>query len=114
MTDLMQIVQHGNQTDTDPIRWDNHDSRYLVPASNRRRIIDREHGNGITPGADGWLTFGRDLGLLYWTPLPYPEPVAAQPENSSLEGRMKATPTGADTPSRGLTTTPTDGTEGRG
>ncbi|QDH92352.1 hypothetical protein SEA_SPOOKY_86 [Gordonia phage Spooky] len=67
MTDLMQIVQFGNQTGTDPIRWDNHDSRYLVPASNRRRILDREHANGITPGDDGWLTFGRDLGTLHGT-----------------------------------------------
>lgn len=41
-------------------------------------------------------------------------PVAAQTENSSTEGRMRTTPTGADTPSRGLTTTPTDETEGRG
>lgn len=41
-------------------------------------------------------------------------PVAAQTENSSTEGRMRATPTGADTPSRGLTTTPTEYTEGRG
>ncbi|UUG69925.1 hypothetical protein SEA_MORKIE_64 [Gordonia phage Morkie] len=67
MTDLMQIVQFGNQTGTDPIRWDNHDSRYLVPATNRRRILDREHANGITPGDDGWLTFGRDLGTLHGT-----------------------------------------------
>lgn len=54
--------------------------------------------------------------LRHWTPLPYPypEPVAAQPENSSTKGRMRTTPASADTPSRGLTTTPTERTEGRG
>ena len=35
--------------------------------------------------------------LRHWTPLPYPEPVAAQPENSSQEGRMRGG-RGADTP----------------
>ena len=161
MTDLMQIVEFGNQTGADPIRWDGHTSQYLVPATNRTRILDREHANGPHTRR-GWLAhlrprprtalqhphlaldphplgngaaFGNTgvdvttcllrvaltptmwvLGRLlrHWTPLPYPEPVAAQPENRSVGGRMRATPTGADTPSRGLTTTPTEPTEGRG
>lgn len=59
MTDLLQIVEFGNQTGDDPIRWDGHTSQYLVPAANRTRILNREHHNGHTPGADGWLRIPR-------------------------------------------------------
>ncbi|AMS03304.1 hypothetical protein SEA_LTON_61 [Gordonia phage Lton] len=73
MTDLLQVVEFGNQMGDQPIVWDGHIHQYLVPASNRRRILDREHSNGITAGGDGWLTFGRDLEpldgvtLRHWT-----------------------------------------------
>lgn len=57
MADLVQIV-HTAITDTADIpaeiEWAE-TYRDLVPASNRRRILDREHAKGRTPQADGWL-----------------------------------------------------------
>lgn len=65
MTDLLQVVEFGNQMGDQPIVWDGHTHQYLVPALNRRRILDREHGNGIDAGEDGWLTFdGRNIGPM--------------------------------------------------
>lgn len=57
MTDLLQVVQSGHQYNDSLIEWDELGQRqYVVPAANRRRILDREHDRGVTPGADGWLT----------------------------------------------------------
>lgn len=69
MSDLIQYVEyaHRNGLDReDPFAWRAEDP-HLVPATNRRRILDREHAQGRTPDPDGWLTFGRDLGTLYGT-----------------------------------------------
>ena len=62
MTDLLQVVEFGNQMGGQPIVWDGHTHQYLVPASNRRRILDREHQHGETPHPDGWLYMRRDHG----------------------------------------------------
>lgn len=58
MSDLVQTVESGFDLG-DRIDWDHH-RRTIVPASNRRRILDREHRRGVTPGADGWLTIHTD------------------------------------------------------
>ena len=63
MADLLQIVQSGDQYD-DTITWDDDTSEYLVPASNRTRILDREASRGIHPGEDGWLTYSRHVGQI--------------------------------------------------
>lgn len=64
MGDLIQYVELGLQANDDPIDWD-HQSRDVVPAANRTRILDREAAHGIHPGADGWLTIPRPCG--HWT-----------------------------------------------
>ncbi|MFT4126275.1 MAG: hypothetical protein QM662_08605 [Gordonia sp. (in: high G+C Gram-positive bacteria)] len=74
MADLLQIIEMALQTGDSPIDWgSDYASQYVVPASNRRRILDREHRAGITPNADGWLVMSRDIGVLdgqtvtHWT-----------------------------------------------
>lgn len=63
MTDLIQIVQSGDQ-DGDTIAWRDDTTEYVVPASNRSRILDREASRGIHPGDDGWLTFPWHVGII--------------------------------------------------
>ena len=55
MSDLRQTEERGVRADDDPIDWYS-TSEHVVPASNRRRILDREHDRSYTPGDDGWLT----------------------------------------------------------
>lgn len=62
MANLLQIVQSGDQ-DGDTITW-RAASEYVVPASNRTRILDREAARGIHPGDDGWLTFPWHVGTI--------------------------------------------------
>lgn len=82
MTDLLQIVQSGDQ-DGDIINWRTA-TEYVVPASNRTRILGREASRGIHPGEDGWLTFpwhvciigGVDVTVwtrIRWQPFGAPE-----------------------------------------
>lgn len=86
MADLLQIVQSGDQ-DGETITW-RAASKYVVPASNRTRILGREASRGIHPGDDGWLTFpwhvciigGVDVTVwtrIRWQPFGAPE-VAVQ------------------------------------
>lgn len=62
MADLLQIVQSGDQ-DGDTIIL-SAATEYVVPASNRTRILDREAARGIHPGADGWLTYSTHIGQI--------------------------------------------------
>ena len=66
MADLMQYVEMATQANNDPIDWgSDYRRQYIVPASNRTRILDREATRGHHPGEDGWLTVRRDCG--HWT-----------------------------------------------
>lgn len=65
MADLMQYVEMATQANNDPIDWGSYRLQYLVPATNRTRILDGEAAHGIHPGADGWLTIPRPCG--HWT-----------------------------------------------
>lgn len=68
MADLLQIV-HQAVTDTPDlppdIEW-SEQYRDIVPASNRCRILDREHAKGRTPGPDGWLHMPRPIAPDTW------------------------------------------------
>lgn len=84
MANLLQIVQFGDQ-DGDTITW-RAASEYVVPASNRTRILDREASRGIHPGDDGWLTYPWHVGniggvdVTVWTRIrwqPYSAPEMA-------------------------------------
>lgn len=66
MADLVQYVEMAVQANADPIDWgSDYRRQYIVPASNRTRILDREATRGIHPGPDGWLTTCRGCG--HWT-----------------------------------------------
>ena len=81
MSDLIQYVEIGTQYDDFPIKWDGN-AQYVVPATNRTRILNREAEKGIHPGDDGWLTCSRLIGSIEgqdlwiwtrirWEPLPH-------------------------------------------
>lgn len=99
MANLLQIVQFGDQ-DGDTITW-RAATEYVVPASNRSRILDREASRGIHPGEDGWLTFpwhvciigGVDVTVwtrIRWQPFGAPE-MAVQ----DLDGGASIWPAGS-------------------
>lgn len=90
MTDLLQIVQSGDQ-DGDTITW-HAASEYVVPASNRTRVLDREASRGIHPGEDGWLTFPWHVGIIdgvhvtVWTRIRWQDYSAAESAVQDLDG----------------------------
>lgn len=57
---LMQVLEEGfdNGSGIDWVKTHHRPDTH----ANRRRIIDREHTNGETPRADGWLYMRRDHG----------------------------------------------------
>ncbi|MGP3708521.1 hypothetical protein [Gordonia paraffinivorans] len=57
---LMQVVEEGfdNGSGIDWVKTHHRPDTH----ANRRRIIDREHTNGETPRADGWLYMRRVHG----------------------------------------------------
>ncbi|AKJ72325.1 hypothetical protein BH787_gp23 [Gordonia phage GMA4] len=64
MADLLQIVHKAvtDSPDLPPeIEW-SEQCRDVIPASNRRRILDREHAKGRKPQADGWLHMAYPIG----------------------------------------------------
>lgn len=82
MSDLIQITETGFQQGDQAIDWDSdHSARteHIVPASNRRRILDREHKNGVAPGEDGRLVMAVGAGYrgsrswqrIWWEPVPH-------------------------------------------
>lgn len=77
--DLVQTVDQGFENEDGTVDWISR-TRYIVPASNRRRILDREHRNGITPAADGWLYCDRrdlstrDLQCIALTRISWDDP----------------------------------------
>lgn len=90
MADLLQIVQSGDQ-DGDTITW-RAASEYVVPASNRIRILDREASRGIHPGDDGWLTYSTHIGIIggvdvtVWTRIRWQDYSAAEMAVQDLDG----------------------------
>lgn len=61
---MIQVSETGYQVDDGPIVWGCEPSpnspavgarEHEVPASHRRRILDREADRGVHPGSDGWL-----------------------------------------------------------
>ena len=90
MTDLIQIVQSGDQ-DGDTITWRTA-TEYVVPAWNRTRILDREASRGIHPGEDGWLTYSTHIGniggvhVTVWTRIRWQDYSAPEAVVQDLDG----------------------------
>lgn len=64
MADFLQYVDHGSQLDDGDIEWFGA-NEYVVPGSNRRRLLDHAR---TRPGPDGWLADSTLLGPLGLTP----------------------------------------------
>ncbi len=58
----------------------------LVPASNRRRILDREAKRDVRAGPDGWLTTRRELapGVWHYERLRWEDPRLYSPSDLAL------------------------------
>jgi len=68
MGDLLQFHESGAQLDDGPVDWHTIHETVLVPASNRRRLLDNAAHHGDRPVDDGWLTTHQGLGPIGLSP----------------------------------------------